>query len=175
MIDVPATTGGRLALALQLLGRSQAEAAEALDVSRTYINNVVKDRSPPSDRLLNRLLDVLGVTPEWIRYGRGEPLVGVRRPDPTAVPTVTNAQPEAAMDEAAARRTIATLQLAAEQVRVLAGLDGYGTADGAAIHRMLDRAVPHDAPPERRAQVRGYLQALIDSDEAAARLGRDSP
>lgn len=158
------SVGARLLHALQLGGYTQADAARAAEVSRTYVNDIVKDRSPPSDHFLQLLLEKLNITPEWVRFGRGSPLSTVKDEQ------VFVADPRP-FTEAEARAAAAGMVQVLNHFLAQHGLGPQGSRKD--LHDLLDQAVPDGAPAHRWGQVRGYLQALIDSDEAAIRLGRD--
>lgn len=61
--------GGRLRLAIEALGKSQAEVARAMGVSPTKLNNWLRGDNYPSNLVIVALCDRYNITADWLLRG----------------------------------------------------------------------------------------------------------
>jgi len=66
------TIGQRIKLLREYLGLTQEEFAKHLNLNRSYISHIEKNKKQPSDKLLRLISHTFGVSYEWLKYGRGE-------------------------------------------------------------------------------------------------------
>jgi transcriptional regulator with XRE-family HTH domain len=64
--DLAWTMGDRMAKARKVLGLTQAEMADRLEVSRQSVVNYENDHTRPYRRTLRQWAEITGVTTEWI-------------------------------------------------------------------------------------------------------------
>lgn len=74
--------GHRLRVARAVCQMSQSALADEMGVSRIAVNAWERDVSAPRMDRIEHLAKVLGTTPEWLLFGRGEMLVGSHQADP---------------------------------------------------------------------------------------------
>lgn len=167
----------RVLEALKAARVSQAMLARDMDISRSYLNDMVKGRRPVSRQLIDELRTKYGVSVDWVLSGEGRmfvaPLVSPLLPTDSTV-VAEGAATYRAADQHVLYPATAELVTAARNaqrdldvmIRLLRRLRGSGVNDH--LHELLERALPPHAPSARRAQVEGYLQALVDGASAGA-------
>lgn len=151
--------GLRLAAALSSLKISQTDAAKAAGVSRSYINDVVHGRVPPSDNLLLALHTSLGIAPEWVRWGRGDAMTST-----TEVAEVDEARlfVEERQDvQYGAADRMKRLRALITEVDSILGHACLAAHHNADLHALLDDAVPANATVAERFRVRGFLESMV--------------
>lgn len=74
--DLEFTFGDRLGKALKAAGISNNELADRLQVNRVTVSNWINDRTRPHRRELNAILEILGISEDWLFTGKVPQLVG---------------------------------------------------------------------------------------------------
>jgi len=51
---------------------TQKEFGEKIHISKGYVTSLEKCRQPLNDRIIKLMSDTYGVSPEWLKHGKGE-------------------------------------------------------------------------------------------------------